>query len=59
MMQAKIFNKGVLRKGDLDEGQTNIGQKNYITQQRTNVTRSKQNGELVISDNLPYKRRFN
>ena len=49
MMQA---NKGILRKGDLDEGQTNIGQKDYITQHRTNVTRSKQNGDLVISPNL-------
>lgn len=33
-----------------------IGNKNYITQPRTGLARVK--GELVISTNFPYKRRF-
>lgn len=35
---------------------TQIGHYAYITQPRTNVAREK--GEVVVSYNLPYKRRF-
>jgi len=50
--------KGVLRVGKQTKGLTNIGQVNYITQMRTNVSKSPQNGELIVAKNLPYKRRF-
>ena len=50
--------KGVMRMGQQTKGLTNIGQVNYITQMRTNVVRSKQDGELIIAPNFPYKRRF-
>tara|TARA_R100001086_G_scaffold210615_3_gene126492 strand:- start:1347 stop:1700 length:354 start_codon:yes stop_codon:yes gene_type:complete len=50
-------NKGVLRTGEGDKGMSNIGQINYITQQKTNIARA-DNGEVVVADNLPYKRRF-
>ena len=54
---ASMRNKGVLREGEGDKGMSNIGQINYITQQKTNIARA-DNGELVVADNLPYKRRF-
>jgi len=50
--------KGILRTGQQTKGLTNIGQVNYVTQMRTNVSRSPQNGELIVSPNFPYKRRF-
>tara|TARA_R100001015_G_C4630186_1_gene191623 strand:+ start:694 stop:855 length:162 start_codon:yes stop_codon:yes gene_type:complete len=50
--------KGVMREKEQSKGLTNIGQVNYITQMRTNVDRSKQNGELIVAPNFQYKRRF-
>lgn len=53
------MSKGVIRVSDKQKGLTNMGQVNYITQQRTNVEKSPQNNELIVAKNLPYKRRFN
>ena len=50
--------KGVLRANQQTKGLTNMGQVNYITQARTNVDRSPQNGELIVAPNFQYKRRF-
>jgi len=51
------LNKGVLREGEQSKGFTNIGQVNYITQNRTNVNRAN-NGEIVVAPNTQFKRRF-
>lgn len=50
--------KGVLREGQQTKGLTNIGQVNYITQARTNVVRSQQDGQVIVAKNFPYIRRF-
>lgn len=50
--------KGVLRMGEQSKGLTNIGQVNYITQMKTNVVRSKQDGQVIVAKNFPYIRRF-
>ena len=43
---------------DKQKGLTNIGQVNYITQMRTNVVKSPQDGQVIIAKNFPYIRRF-
>ena len=51
--------KGDSREGNLKMAlilNSAIGNKNYITQPRTNVAKVK--GEVVIAKNFPYKRRF-
>jgi len=53
-----IMAKGVLRMGEQTKGLTNIGQVNYITQMKTNVVRSKQDGQVIVAKNFPYIRRF-
>ena len=48
--------KGVLRIGEKESVVNGFGEVDYITQPQNHA---RVDGELVIADNFPYKRRFN